>query len=68
MAEAAATPGWVPFSQADVAEKIETVEQDQARGVIESAVAQHIVKKRIEVNISGPIGDKFFPLILRSTG
>lgn len=57
---------WVPFSQANVSEKIESVKQEESRGVIEGQTAQSIVRKLTEVSATAPIGDKFFPLLLRS--
>lgn len=64
-AESAAT-FWIPFSELDIDEKFETVNDDQSRGIIEESVGASIVKKWTEGSWKAPIGDKHFPLVLFS--
>lgn len=57
---------WIPFSELDIDEKFDMVNDDQSRGIIEESVGASIVKKWAEGSWKAPVGDKHFPLVLRS--
>ena len=65
-AESSATY-WIPADDLAVDDKDERILDDQSRGVIEGSVGESIIKQFSEVTLKGPIGDKFFPLVLYGT-
>lgn len=55
---------YIPFSEAEFAEKDERVVDEQSYGIIEHGVSESIVKQWADVSVKAPIGDKHFGLIL----
>lgn len=58
---------YIPFSEAEVAEKDERITDEQSYGIIEAGISESIVKQWAEPSITAPIGDKHFGLILYAT-
>ncbi|MCP6719742.1 MAG: phage tail tube protein [Patescibacteria group bacterium] len=62
----AATTYWIPWSELSIDEADAKVADEQSRGVIEDSVGAEIVKQWAEGNLTAPIADKHFPLVLLS--
>lgn len=62
----AAADFYIPFAELDLNEKINLVNDEQSRGIIEESVSASVVKQWAEGQWKAPIGDKHFPLVLYS--
>jgi hypothetical protein len=62
----AAADFYIPFTELDINEKINLINDEQSRGIIEDSVGASITKQWAEGQWKAPIGDKHFPLVLFS--